>query len=265
MTNMNISGKMTTAALDVGLVPHDLDAMLAFYKGGLAMSLLDNLEVGKTQLMRFSAGQGILQFNLSSPAPRAMTSGLHQSRGMKLLTIVVPDLEATSVSLVKAGFEPLSIEDHGQYTLAFTHDPNNTMVELVGAPGFCDGAVINAVGLTVNDAAATCLFLTKVLGFEAGKSEELPALGTTKYEVIAGGTTLKVWQLNGLPAETGPISDYSGIRYLTVRVNNIESVVSRARDSKGNIPIAPRDVSPGIRRAIIEDPDGNWFELVEFA
>ena len=76
---------------------------------------------------------------------------------------------------------------------------------------------------------------------------------------------MKVWQLNGLPAETGPISDYSGIRYLTVRVNNIESVVSRARDSKGNIPIPPRDVSPGIRRAIIEDPDGNWFELVEFA
>ena len=58
MTNTPICEKMTTAALDVGLVPHDLDAMLAFYKGGLAMSLLDDLEVGKTQLMRFSAGQG---------------------------------------------------------------------------------------------------------------------------------------------------------------------------------------------------------------
>ena len=65
---------MTTAALDVGLVPHDLDAMLAFYKGGLAMSLLDDLEVGKTQLVRFSAGQGILQFNLSSPAPGARSN-----------------------------------------------------------------------------------------------------------------------------------------------------------------------------------------------
>ena len=36
MTNMNISGKMTTVALDVGLVPNDLDAMLAFYKGGVS-------------------------------------------------------------------------------------------------------------------------------------------------------------------------------------------------------------------------------------
>ena len=155
MTNTNIIGKMSAPALDVGLVPHDLDAMIAFYKGGLAMSLLDDLEVGDTQLTRFSAGQGILQFNQSASAPGAMTSGLHQSRGMKLLTIVVPDLEATSASLVRAGFEPLSIEDHGQYTLAFTHDPNNTMVELVGAPGFCDGAVINAVGLTTD-----CLLYT---------------------------------------------------------------------------------------------------------
>ena len=36
MTNMNISGKMTTVALDVGIVPHDLDAMLAFYEGGVS-------------------------------------------------------------------------------------------------------------------------------------------------------------------------------------------------------------------------------------
>ena len=265
MTNTNIIGKMTTSALDVGLVPHDLDAMLAFYNRGLDMSLLEDLEVGDTQLMRFSAGQGMLQFNQSTSAPGAMTSGLHQSRGMKLLTIVVPDLEATSASLVRAGFEPLSIEDHGQYTLAFTHDPNNTMVELVGAPGFCDGAVINAVGLTVDDAHATCSFLIKVLGFEAGKSEDLPALGTTKQEVIAGDTTLKVWQLNDLPAETGAISDYSGIRYLTVVVDNIDAVVARARDSERIIPVPPQEFAPGIRKAIIEDPDGNWFELVESA
>ena len=263
MTNTDTNGKITSPALDVGLVPHDFEAMLAFYKEGLGMLRLKDLEFAGTRLTRFGAGQGIVKFNQSPSAPRKPTSGLHESRGMKLLTIVVPDLEATSGSLVKAGFDALSIEDHGQYTLAFTRDPNNTMIELVGAPGFCDNAVLNAVGLTVNDADATRSFLTNVLGLEAGKSEDLPSLGTIKHEFVAGDTTLKVWQLDGLPAETGAIPDYSGIRYLTAVVDSIDAVVARARDAGRHIPVEPRDLAPGVRIAIIEDPDGNWFELVE--
>ncbi len=265
MTNIDTSGKIISPALDVGLVPQDFVAMLAFYEKGLGMPRLDDMEFADIRLTRFGAGQGIVKFNQGPSAPEKLTSGLHESRGMKLLTIVVPDLEATSASLVKAGFDALSIEDHDQYTLAFTHDPNNTMVELVGAPGFCDNAVLNAVGLTVNDADTTRLFLTNVLGFEAGKSEELPALGTTKHEFVTGDTTLKVWQLDELPAETGSIQDYPGIRYLTALVDSIDPVVARARDAGHNIPIEPRDLAPGVQIAIIEDPDGNWFELVELA
>lgn len=265
MTNTDNSGRMISPALDVGLVPQDFDAMLAFYKEGLGMPRLEDMEFADIRLTRFGAGQGIVKFNQSPSAPEKLTSGLHESRGMKLLTIVVPDLEATSASLVKAGFDALSIDDHTQYTLAFTHDPNNTMVELVGAPDFCDGAVLNAVGLTVNDADATRSFLTNVLGFEAGKSEDLPALGTTKHEFVAGDTTLKVWQLDDLPAETGAIQDYSGIRYLTAVVDSIDAVLTRARDAGRTISFEPMDIAPGVKIAIVEDPDGNWFELVELS
>ena len=88
-------------------------------------------------------------------------------------------------------------------------------------------------------------------------------MGTIKHEFVAGDTTLKVWQLDGLPAETGAIPDYSGIRYLTAVVDSIDAVVARARDAGRHIPVGPRDLAPEVRIAIIEDPDGNWFELVE--
>jgi catechol 2,3-dioxygenase-like lactoylglutathione lyase family enzyme len=104
-----------------------------------------------------------------------------------------------------------------------------------------------------------------VLGFTEGNSEEVPSLGTTKFEFAAGATTLKVWQIDGLSADTGPIQAYSGIRYLTAVVDNIDAVLTRARDAGRNIPVGPQVIAPGVKIAIVEDPDRNWFELVERA
>jgi catechol 2,3-dioxygenase-like lactoylglutathione lyase family enzyme len=91
----------------------------------------------------------------------------------------------------------------------------------------------------------------------------VPSLGTDKHEFSAGATTLKLWQIDGLDSHTGPIQDYAGIRYLTVEVDDIDAVLSRARDAGQNVPFGPVDIAPGIQIAMVEDPDGNWFELVE--
>jgi catechol 2,3-dioxygenase-like lactoylglutathione lyase family enzyme len=136
MNNVDSKGRMISAALDVGLVPRDFDAMLAFYADGLGMPRLKDIELPGTRLARFKAGRGILKFNQGASVPEQSPGDLTKSRGMKLLTIVVPDLQSTSERLQKAGFSGLSIEDRGKYSLAFTRDPNNTLVELVGAPGY---------------------------------------------------------------------------------------------------------------------------------
>ena len=115
----------------------------------------------------------------------------------------------------------------------------------------------------VGDIDASRTFLTEVLGFGQGKIEAIPSLGTDKYEFSAGATTLKLWQIDGLDAHTGPIQDYAGIRYLTAVIDDLDVVLSRARDAGQNVPFGPVEFMPGVQIAIVEDPDGNWFELVE--
>lgn len=256
-------GRMISDALDVGLVASDVEAMTAFYRDGLGMAPLKDIELPGTRLTRFKAGSGIVKFNQTSTVPEPAPGDVTVSRGMKLLTIVAPDLEVISKQLQAAGFDALKIADHGQYTLAFINDPNDSLVELAGAKGFGPDPVIQAIGLTVGDIDASRAFLTEVLGFTAGKIEAVPSLGTDKYEFTAGATTLKLWQIDGLDAHTGPIQSYAGIRYLTAVVDDIDAVLSRARDAGSNIPLEPLEIAPGVQIAMVEDPDGNWFELVE--
>lgn len=259
----NDSGRMISDALDIGLVANDFEAMMAFYRDGLGMPPIEDIELPGTRLTRFKAGRGIVKFNQTSSVPNPAPGDVMGSRGMKLLTIVVPDLQVISEQLQAAGFDALTIADHGQYTLAFTKDPNDSLIELAGAKGFGPSPVLQAVGLTVGDMAASRAFLTEVLGFTEGKIEAVPSLGTDKYEFAAGATTLKLWQIDGLEAHTGPIQSYAGIRYLTAVVDDIDAVLSRARGAGRNIPLDPLEIAPGVQIAMVEDPDGNWFELVE--
>jgi catechol 2,3-dioxygenase-like lactoylglutathione lyase family enzyme len=254
---------MISEALDIGLVANDFEAMMAFYGDGLGMPRIKDIELPGTRLTRFGAGRGILKFNQTASVPDPAPGDVVGSRGMKLLTIIVPDLQATSETLQAAGFDELAIEDRGQYTLAFTKDPNDSLIELAGVEGYGPTPVIQAVGLTVGDMDASRAFLTEVLGFAEGKIEPVASLGTDKHEFAAGATTLKLWQIDGLEAHTGPIQAYAGIRYLTAVVDDMGAVLSRAQGAGRNIPFGPVDIAPGVQIAMVEDPDGNWFELVE--
>jgi catechol 2,3-dioxygenase-like lactoylglutathione lyase family enzyme len=257
-------GKMTSDALDIGMVASDLKAMIAFYEEGLGMPRIEDIELPGIQLIQFKAGSGIVKFNQTSSTPDPAPAGdLTGSRGMKLLTIVAPDLQVISKQLQSAGFSELEIQDHGQYTLAFIPDPSGSLIELAGAKGFGPSPVLQAVGITVGDIDASRTFLTEVLGFTQGNVEAVPSLGTNKHEFSAGATTLKLWQIDGLDARTGPIQDHAGIRYLTAEVDDIDAVLFRARDAGQNIPLGPVEIAPGVQIAMVEDPDGNWFELVQ--
>jgi catechol 2,3-dioxygenase-like lactoylglutathione lyase family enzyme len=253
---------MISKALDVGLVAYDYEAMLAFYQHGLGLPLIDTVELPGGLMSRFQAGAGVIKINQqpgakSDPAP----GDLSRSRGMKLLTLLVPDLQATSRNLQVAGFPALTIQDYNGRSLAFTVDPNNSMIELLAEESSGPEPVLRAVGLTVGDMDASHTFFTQVLGFAEGTVEPIPSLNTDKVEFKAGATTLKLWEISELQPHTGPIHDYAGIRYLTVRVDDMDEILSRARSAGYNVPLAPMQFAPGLHIAMIEDPDGNWFEI----
>ena len=98
---------MISDTLDVGLVANDVEAMTAFYRDCLGMESLEDIELPGTRLSRFKAGRGIVKFNQTSTVPDPAPGDVTISRGMKLLTIVAPDLQVISKQLQAAGFGAL--------------------------------------------------------------------------------------------------------------------------------------------------------------
>jgi len=55
----------------------------------------------------------------------------------------------------------------------------------------------------------------------------------------------------------------AGLRYITVRVTDLDGVVARATTHGGSVVIGPRDLGPGVRLVVLNDPDGNAIEVIE--
>jgi len=83
--------------------------------------------------------------------------------------------------------------------------------------------------------------------------------GTTVIKLVVNGTAPKN---KGIP---GGADGAEGYRYWTVTVSNLEETVSKCRDAGYNIALGPNEIRPGVHFVIIEDPDGNWVELLQTA
>jgi predicted enzyme related to lactoylglutathione lyase len=97
-----------------------------------------------------------------------------------------------------------------------------------------------------------------------------PALeGRTLHFFEAQGGILKVLELGpGDPAPALPPPDQlyhaaTGMRWLTLDVVDLDAVMKAVGDVPVQLPIT--EVRPGLRVAIVSDPDGNAVELVEGA
>lgn len=132
-------------------------------------------------------------------------------------------------------------------------DPNKTAVDL---------------GISVRDSAATLAFYCGVLGLE--HVMDIPMPGTVAgagvmHRIQAGATTLKFVSLDTLPELNVPGGPgaATGIRYLTIWVRNLVEMVEACRAAGYKVALEPTVVRAGILIAMIEDPDGNWVELLQ--
>jgi predicted enzyme related to lactoylglutathione lyase len=88
-------------------------------------------------------------------------------------------------------------------------------------------------------------------------------VGTLHRLQVPGGL-LKVLVPAEKPAiapDTGAFTDTHGLRYITVRVSDLDGVIARAIERGGTVVLEPMDVGGGSRLAILHDPDGNTFEV----
>ena len=121
------------------------------------------------------------------------------------------------------------------------------------------------LGLITKDAAALVTFYRDTLGLEEEGEMQMPG-GGHMTRLKCGTTTLKI-VVNGkepkAEAPPGGIRGATGFRYFTISVSNLAQVTEECQAAGYKVPVLPTEIRPGVSISMIEDPDGNWVELLQ--
>lgn len=121
------------------------------------------------------------------------------------------------------------------------------------------------LGIVVQDGQKSLAFYRDILGLEHVADTPMPG-GGTMHRVMCGTTLLKLVQLDAAPpavAPPGGIRGATGFRYFTISVSNLDELAGQCSAGGYRVVVSPRDLRPGIRIAIVEDPDGNNVEFLQ--
>jgi catechol 2,3-dioxygenase-like lactoylglutathione lyase family enzyme len=120
------------------------------------------------------------------------------------------------------------------------------------------------LGIVVHDEEAMIAFYGETLGLE--KLGTFPVPGARQHRFVMGATTIKLVVPDQRPSARPPGSsllDATGIRYWTAFCTEIEKLLEECEQAGSKVLIPLSTGSTGVRYAVLTDPDGNAFELVE--
>lgn len=121
------------------------------------------------------------------------------------------------------------------------------------------------LGIITGDGEAALRFYRDTLGFRQEPDTPFPA-GGTMHRLWCGDSLIKVVVPDNVPeakaAGGGPMGG-TGYRYWTISVNNLDDLVEDCRAAGYRITVEPLEVRPGVKIAMVEDPDGNWVEFLQ--
>ncbi len=120
------------------------------------------------------------------------------------------------------------------------------------------------IGIVTADAEAMLKFYRDTLGLEF---EGEMQMGTgTMHRLRAGTTVVKIVVHNKTPGASAPlggIAGATGYRYWTISVDNIVEASDECAAAGYKVAVPVTEIRPGVRISMIEDPDGNWVELLQ--
>ena len=123
------------------------------------------------------------------------------------------------------------------------------------------------IGIITKDAEPLVTFYRDTLGLVSDGEMDLPGGG--KMTLLRCGTTVVKIVVNGkAPAADAPpggIGTATGYRYWTISVANIDSATQECADAGYTVAFPVTEIRPGINISMIEDPDGNWVELLQIS
>lgn len=119
------------------------------------------------------------------------------------------------------------------------------------------------LGIITTNGPAMLAFYRDLLGLPFLREMPMPG-GGLMHQLACGESVLKVVVVEKVAAKAAPggIPGANGFRYVTLTVSNLEQVVKECSDAGHQVVVQPRDLRPGIRLAIVADPDGNWVEFL---
>ena len=121
------------------------------------------------------------------------------------------------------------------------------------------------LGLVTGNIEAMTEFYRDTLGLEVEAVLDMPG-GMQMTRLICGTTIIKLVTLPQAPEAQNPpggIMGGTGMRYFTISVDNLEAAVAACVAAGCPNPVPVRESRPGVNIAMIEDPDGNWVELLQ--
>lgn len=86
------------------------------------------------------------------------------------------------------------------------------------------------------------------------------------HRLRCGPATLKVMvptDAPSAPASSARFWDIGGVRYITLWVDDLAELVTRWEHHGGRVDTPPAELRPGVRVAMLADPDGNAVEVME--
>lgn len=102
------------------------------------------------------------------------------------------------------------------------------------------------------------------LVFDVKELDPVPGPTRTVYRLQFPNTVLKVMVPNDAPSRPEVVQPFyamSGMRYLTIWVDDVDAVVERARATGATVTMEPVQARPTVRSAVFLDPDGNSIEV----
>lgn len=120
------------------------------------------------------------------------------------------------------------------------------------------------LGVVTSDIARSLAFYAGTLGFAKENEVVFPGVGVL-HRLRVGESFFKLLAPEKPPtarAPAGGITGGIGFRYVTFQLTNLDETVEACRASGAKIAVEPRPLRPGVRMAMVEDPDGNTVELL---
>ena len=120
------------------------------------------------------------------------------------------------------------------------------------------------LGIVTTNGDTMLAFYRDTLGLKYLREMPMPGGAGVMHQMACGDSVIKLVVLDSAPASAPPggIQGATGYRYWTITVSNLSEAVAGCAAAGAKVVMKERELRPGVKIAIVADPDGNWVEFL---